>query len=272
MKAAEKAAAGVKKAAQGEAAKRVHGLREKVETLKEARDRAVKDVQQKIAKKQETPGDALIDMWQSASWLQGRRYQLPASQFKNCTSDAELAGTLADLQHTKAELVDADVLVQQALDHVAQRKKNAERWEGTPGHERSETAVAAARAAQDQVEVAEEELAEGAILHVASRLCISDCLWFPLKRGLCHAAQDRHDIAATAWRAAKDRANLEHEVFVALPDGTRGATIRLLRPQLKASALSMTALKQLLTDTCMGVQNDDLLKVRLFSAMPAPSN
>ena len=71
------------------------------------------------------------------------------------------------------------------------------------------------------------------------------------------------DAATTAWQHARDRANLEHSVFVAVSDGAPedAATIKLLRPNLKPSALCMTALKQLLTDTCVSVQNDDLLKV-----------
>jgi hypothetical protein len=63
--------------------------------------------------------------------------------------------------------------------------------------------------------------------------------------------------AETSFAQMCCEVNLEHGLVV----HTQGhKPVKLLRPHLRPSALSLSALKRLLSETCKGVQEEDLLK------------
>lgn len=75
----------------------------------------------------------------------------------------------------------------------------------------------------------------------------------------CAALEDAAQLE-TMFLEIRDVVNAEHGLYVA---AAPGKPVKLLKPALKPQQLSMTCLKQLLAETCQGVQDADLLKVRI---------
>ena len=119
-------------------------------------------VQHRIAEKQTVAGDPLIEMWQSASWLQARRFQLPASQFQNCTYDKDLSGSLEDLKLAREAMKGAELLRTQSEAELQQVRVSIEslpRPAACIGG--ASSAEEARRRAEARVDQLEQQLSKG---------------------------------------------------------------------------------------------------------------
>jgi hypothetical protein len=212
-------------AMQKQQASRTAELSAKLDAATLARDAALKVVREKIAKL--APDDHFMLLLSDATWLQSLSFVLPLHQFADCTPRADSEGPYGALHDELHELwgykQDCCKEVETTEQKLAGKRKliaEASEWQTeTP---RYEEMLSDCKKLEDKLE----------------------CYVF------------RHADAATSWLQLVQQVNEAHGLVVRQ---VSGGALKMLLPRPAPASLSMANIKNLCTEVCAGVMQQDLL-------------
>jgi hypothetical protein len=203
-----------------------HAHEQKLQALQDAKRRAKeeRDAVVQTVQKDIPSHQLLLQLWHDASWLQNQRLSMPQYHLADCSDKLELRGLHSELHETwdfKQECHGFCRVQSDQLQALQKLVSSASEWQQqTESHQKQ---VPACSKAQEDWEEALQEA----------------------------------DQVDTAWEMLVNQANQVHGVYVS---AAPNKTPKIAKPRINPASLSLTLLKQLLSETCNGVQRQDMLQ------------